>query len=220
MPRWSHSCNRPESPTEPARKFRQPARMDVNERNVFTTLFDTSSRFRFVRSSCPAPVTGSNSVRARMSFNTAALRQGSRNYPACRVRTWQGFCGQGSVPFVTHWGVAAGGAGTRAAGADRRDQVQKRPRSTPVSLRKNGHPETRGPDFVAAWKQSLLEVPVGHAPRYHVTVARAVAIGGMEDRSGGRSTQRHRTHRPAPLEGKSCSSLPRRASGQGNPEPN
>jgi hypothetical protein len=71
MHRWSHSCNRPESPTEPARRFRQPATLDVNERNVFTTNLDTSSRFRFVRSSCPAPVSGSNSVRARMSFNAA-----------------------------------------------------------------------------------------------------------------------------------------------------
>ena len=89
-----------------------------------------------------------------------------------------------------------------------------------ASLRTNDHPGTRGLKFVVAWKQRLLGVPVGRVPHCHVGVARAVATGGRGDRSGGRSSQRCRTHSPAPREAESHSSLPPRASGPGNPHPN
>jgi hypothetical protein len=56
---------------EPAKRSSQAAASHVNNRNASTTIFDTSSRFRFVTSSWPAPVTGSSSVRAGMSFNAA-----------------------------------------------------------------------------------------------------------------------------------------------------
>jgi hypothetical protein len=77
----------------------------------------------------------------------------------------------GSVPSVTHWVVAVGGADTRETGVDRRDRVQTRPASTPASLRKNGLPKTPGPKFVVAWKQLLLGVPAGHVPHCHGVVA-------------------------------------------------
>jgi hypothetical protein len=89
-----------------------------------------------------------------------------------------------------------------------------------ASLRTNDHPGTCVPKFVVAWKQLLLGVPVGRVPHCHVVVAHAVATGGRGDRSGGRSTQRCRTHPPAPREAESHSSLPRRALGPGNPHPN
>jgi hypothetical protein len=90
----------------------------------------------------------------------------------------------------------------------------------PASLRKNDHPETHSPKFVVAWKQLLLGAPPGHFPNCLAVVARAVAIDGRVDRSGGRSTPRRRTPPPAPREEENRSPLPRRASGRGNPHPN
>jgi len=89
-----------------------------------------------------------------------------------------------------------------------------------ASLRKNGHPETCGPKFVVAWKQLLLGVPVGHVPHCHDVVARGVATGGREDRSGGQSIRSRRMLLPELREVESRSSLLRRASGRGNPQPN
>jgi hypothetical protein len=126
----------------------------------------------------------------------------------------------GSVPSVTHWVVAVGGADTRETGVDRRDRVQTRPASTPASLRKNGLPKTPGPKFVVAWKQLLLGVPAGHVPHCHGVVAHVVATGERGDRSGGRSARRRKTHPLTPREAESRSSLPRRASGRGSPQPN
>jgi hypothetical protein len=123
------------------------------------------------------------------------------------------------VPSATRWVVAGGGAGTRAARADRRDRAPTRPTWMPAYLRTNVHPETGGPKFVVAWKQLPLGVPPGHVPRCHVVAARAVATGGREDRSGGRSTRRRRTNPPAPRGEGHRSSIPRRASGRGNPHP-
>jgi hypothetical protein len=200
-----------------ARASSQAAMWCVNNWNASAIIFGTSSRLRFVTSSCPAPSTVSSSVRAPMSFNAATISWIEPNHPACRERTSQGFEGPGNLPFATRWVVAAGGAGTRAARADRRDLVQTRPASKPAALRKNDRPKTRVPKFVVAWKQLPLEVLAGHVPHCHVAVARAVAAGGKGGRSEGRSTRRRRTHPLAPPEEEIRSLPPRRASGQGNP---
>jgi hypothetical protein len=126
----------------------------------------------------------------------------------------------GSAPSVTHRVVAAGEEGMRAAGADRRDRVQPRRVSTLASLRTNDRQGTHGPKFVAAWTQWPLLGPVGHVPHCHVVVARAVATGEREDRSGGQSIPRRRTHPPGRREAENRSSLPRRASRRDNPHPN
>jgi hypothetical protein len=44
---------------------------EANNRNASTTSFGTSSRFRFVKSSCPTPGMGSSTVGVRMSVNAA-----------------------------------------------------------------------------------------------------------------------------------------------------
>ncbi len=92
----------------------------------------------------------------------------------------------GNARHVTHQAVAAGGAGTRAAGADRRNRVLPHLASTLASLRTNDRPETYDPKLVAAWTQLPLGVPVDHVPHCHVGVAPAAATGGRGDQSGGR----------------------------------
>jgi hypothetical protein len=85
----------------------------------------------------------------------------------------------------------------------------------PAFLRRNDRPGRHGPKSVAAWRQLLLEAPVGRV-LHCCAAAHAAAIGEMRDRSGGRSSPRRKMHPTAPPEAESCSSTPHRASTRGN----
>jgi hypothetical protein len=64
-----------------ARASSQAAMWCVNHWNASAIIFGTSSRLRFVTSSCPAPSTVSSSVRAPMSFNAATISWIEPNHP-------------------------------------------------------------------------------------------------------------------------------------------
>src|ERR1700733_3137581 len=139
----------------------------------------------------------------------------NRNRRARRERTALGSGGVGSAPSLIQRAAAADEGDKRAATADRLAPVDRRPASRLGALHRNDRPGRRGPKSVAAWSQLRIEAPVGHALHCRAA-ARAAAVGGKRDRSGGRSSPRRRRHRIASPEAEHCSSTPHRGSVRDN----
>ena len=140
----------------------------------------------------------------------------SRNRRACLERIALGSGGVGSARSLIRRVAAVDEGGRRAATADRRDRVDRRPASRLAALHRNDHPGKRGPRSVAAWRQLLLEALVGHVLHCRAA-ARSAAIGERRGHSGGRSSLRRRRHRIASPEAEHCSSTLHRATGRDNP---
>ena len=139
----------------------------------------------------------------------------NRNHRACRERIALGSGGLGSARSLIQRAAAADEGDKRATTAGRLAPVHRRPASRLAVLRRNDRPGRHAPKSVAAWRQLPLEALVGHALHCRAA-ARAAAVAGMRDRSGGRSSRRRRRHRIESPEAERCSSTPLRGSGRGN----